>query len=82
MGNDLEQPSGLFEYWLLNMDNALEAFFSTLPPEVASRLDYSDVPSTPPQLIGQAYAASWFSKCPCKSARFLSRFSMRRWLRE
>jgi hypothetical protein len=30
-----------FEYWLADMDDALERFFATLPPEVRDRLDYS-----------------------------------------
>jgi hypothetical protein len=30
-----------FEYWLADMDDALERFFETLPPEVRGALDYS-----------------------------------------
>ena len=30
-----------FEYWLADMDDALERFFATLPDEVRNQLDYS-----------------------------------------
>jgi hypothetical protein len=30
-----------FEYWLFDMDDALERFFSQLPPDLATRLDYA-----------------------------------------
>ena len=30
-----------FEYWLADMDDALDRFFGTLPPDVKERLDFS-----------------------------------------
>jgi hypothetical protein len=38
--SDEERKEG-FEYWLADMDDALDRFIGTLPPEIGERLDFS-----------------------------------------
>lgn len=38
---DVQHEEEQFQYWLADMDDALERFLKSLPPETRSKLDYS-----------------------------------------